>query len=86
MRPVGDIHIYRETSQPATRFTDYHMDPPMVFTYSSRRQAWCERCCRKRWMRNLLAQVYFDAIYMFCADRAECDAAMKPRKRKARKP
>jgi len=59
------IHIYRETAQPATRFVDHHMDPPMVFTFHERRQAWCERCWRKRWMGKLLVgtRVVLDDVF-----------------------
>ena len=78
------LHVYSETAQPATRFFDHHMSPPMLFTYSERRLNWCDRCGRRRWMGKLLVQVYYDSNRMFCADRDGCEAARKGKPRRPR--
>lgn len=71
------IHIYTETRQPATRFTDHHCNPPLLFTYPERRLRWCDSCGRRRWMGKLSVQVYFDGARMTCTDRDECRRAWK---------
>lgn len=41
---MSNLHIYTERFQPATRWTDHYIDPPMTFTGSPYRLIYC-RCC-----------------------------------------
>ena len=67
------LHIYRAPSQPAHR---YRVD------LGSKRGMWIKRskqsfaratCCgRRRQLRNLIAQVYYDCVMLYCRKGKGC--------------
>lgn len=60
------VHIFTAPSQPATHFrTEFGL-----LRFKSRRLAYCRNCGRRRQMKNLTVQVFYDDIRFFC--RVEC--------------
>jgi hypothetical protein len=78
---MSDVHVYTRPLQPLTRFVDPHLNDRIV-THSDRALAWCHRCHTRRWASKLNVQVYYDAIYIWCDDRAECDQRRRRRRRR----
>jgi hypothetical protein len=66
------LHIYAERLQPATRYIDPHLEPPLRFLRSPHRSVWCSCCKRKRQARNAVVQVYYDATVFWCAAGKGC--------------
>lgn len=64
---MGDaIHIYASPWQPATRFSDYCVEPMFVDERAPRSLVYCERCRRRRWAQHMEVQVYYDSIRTRC--------------------
>ena len=60
-------HLYISESQPATRFLDANLDPPLEVVLNPRRVLTCWSCGRRRWAANLEVRVYYDCVQFFCA-------------------
>lgn len=64
------LHIFRATGQPATRFTNPHLNEPGKrkhwYRYSPRTQFWCWKCDRRRWAKSLVVHVYYDSTRFYC--------------------
>jgi hypothetical protein len=77
------IHVYTAKLQPAWDF----FDAAALFRMKSSPLAlgWCWRCRRRRRLKNLVVQVYYDQIPSWCANSDECERARKAKNRKHRK-
>ena len=69
---MSALHLYRADDQPATRYVDRHMEPPLTFTCRRRRLWWTDCCRRRRWAAYVRVQVYYDTIYRICASGYGC--------------
>lgn len=65
------LHIYRARSQPLTRYTDDVGERRFTVRTNPRKQFECGNCWRKRWAKNLVIQVYYDGVYIWCAEPCE---------------
>lgn len=73
-KPENSFHIYTMPLQPATRFVDNNMSPPMTFE-SGPRKLWCARCCNVlRIAANLEVQVFYDDVRFWCRKGQGCKA------------
>ena len=68
------VHIYTAPSQPATRFVDRNGDKPVWFRCNPRRMWWTHCCHKRRWAKHVRVQVYYDALYIWCAKGHGCKA------------
>jgi hypothetical protein len=41
------------------------------FRQPERKQFVCRNCWRKRWAKNLVIQVYYDDVYIWCSEKCE---------------
>lgn len=65
-------HIYTTNMQPATCFTDPHVDPPMKCGFLPEKMLWCHRC-RECWHAvGMVVQVYYDHTSIWCAEGYGC--------------
>ena len=77
------VHIYRANAQPATRYIDNCTEREMVFTNSPNKLLPCHACGKRRPAKNLVVQVYYDHIAVWCAEGKGCkDPKLIARKRK----
>ena len=66
---MSDIHVYVVPSEPYTRFNiGATIGQTHWMRCRKRTQARCHICGRRRWAKNLRVQVYYDMVYVFCAD------------------
>ena len=81
---MGDIHIYRASDQPATRWVDNHTDREIVFTLKPNRLVWCYNCNRRRPAKNCIVHSYYDATYFFCATGKGCKSEREIKAKRSR--
>lgn len=62
------VHVFQAKGQPATRFVDRNIDPPITTRLSPRHQLHCYLCERRRTAKNLVVHVYYDCIRFFCRE------------------
>lgn len=69
---LGNVHVYVEPWQPATRYIDNCMEQPLEFRCRRRRLWWTDCCRQRRWAAYVRVQVYYDYIRRSCADGHGC--------------
>jgi hypothetical protein len=76
----GSLHIYTAAGQPATRYIDNSVDPPMQGGYAPDKMLFCERCDECWPASQMVVQCYYDGYRLWCApgfgckDQARMDA------------
>jgi hypothetical protein len=66
------LHIFRANCQPLTSYAiEIGERSPLRLRNHPRKQFECDQCWRKRWAKNLVIQVYYDGVYIWCAERCE---------------
>lgn len=66
------IHIYTESRQPATCWTDSHSGKDRVIRLPANRLLYVRCCGRRRPAKNCVVQVYYDGLYIWCAAGKGC--------------
>jgi hypothetical protein len=67
---MSNMHIFRAPDQPATKFkTEFG-----VIRNAPRSLAFCVNCHKRRWVKNMRVQVYYDGIRYFCSPGHGCKA------------
>lgn len=61
-------HVFTTVDQPATKYLDRNIEPPLKCTNNPRRQLRCYTCGRVRWAKNMIVHVYYDCTRFFCAE------------------
>jgi len=70
--PEPRSHLYTATMQPATCFVDRNSDKPMWFRYKPRCILLARCCCKLRWAKHLLVQVFYDGWRFWCRPGRGC--------------
>lgn len=66
------VHIYSAAWQPATKFIDNNIDPPMTFSFAPNSMMWCDKCRKRRRAKNLVVQCFYDGVRKQCAEGKGC--------------
>lgn len=67
---MTDVQIFTAKTQPATH---YSLGSGYVWMGNpKRRQLRCDKCGKRRWASHLVAQVYYDRTYFWCAQGHGC--------------
>lgn len=72
---MTEVHIYRAEREPATRFNAGRpIGQEHFIEYKPNHLLTCRTCLRRRPAKNLIAQVYYDGTYFFCAKGKGCNS------------
>ena len=66
------LHIYTESRQPATCWTDHHMTPPHTVHWPEEKLLWCLCCNQVHAAKNCVVQSYYDDLKVWCAEGKGC--------------
>ena len=66
------LHIYTESMQPATGWTDVHSGEPMVLGFEPEELIYTDCCRQKRPAKDCMVQSYYDGIRIWCAPKKGC--------------
>ena len=67
------LHIYTETIQPATGWTDTHSEEPMQMGFRPEKLIYAHCCGKKRMEKNCVVQSYYDGLSIWCAQGHGCN-------------
>lgn len=66
------LHIYTEPRQPATCWTDNHVEPPHTFQCPAHKLLFCHCCMQRHLAKHCVVQSYYDALMVWCAEGKGC--------------
>ena len=78
------LHIYTETTQPATGWTDAHSGEPMQMGFEPDALIYTRCCGKQRPAKDCVVQCYYDGTYIWCAAEKGCKDPQEIAARKAR--
>ena len=78
------IHIYTETMQPATNYTDTHGYEPMQMGFDPEQMIYTECCGKRIPAKDCMVQSYYDALRIWCAPEKGCKDPIVIAERKAK--
>ena len=66
------MHIYTETMQPATGWTDTHSGEPMLMGFDPEKLIYAHCCGKQRPAKDCVVQSYYDSLSIWCAPEKGC--------------
>jgi len=66
------LHIYTESMQPATGWTDVHSAEPMQMGFEPDELIYTDCCRQKRQAKDCVVQSYYDGLRIWCAPEKGC--------------
>ncbi len=66
------LHIYTETMQPATSWTDTHSGEPIQMGYEPEKLIYTDCCGQQRPAKDCMVQCYYDGLSVWCAPAKGC--------------
>lgn len=78
------LHIYTETMQPATDWTDTHSGEPMQMGWPPGAMLWCACCGKQHPACDCVVYSYYDGPMVYCAPEKGCKDPQVIAARKAR--
>lgn len=66
------VHIYRAEGQPATKFIDANVDPPLECGFPPDQMLWCHACGECWPASGMSIYVYYDHSRLSCAPGSGC--------------
>jgi len=78
------LHIYTETMQPATGWTDMHSGEPMHMGFEPEKLIYTDCCGKQRPAKDCVVQCYYDGLIVWCALDKGCKDPLVIAEKKAR--
>ena len=66
------MHIYTETMQPATGWTDAHSGEQMQMGFEPEQLIYADCCGKQRPAKYCVVQCYYDGLYIWCSPEHGC--------------
>lgn len=66
------LHIYTETMQPATGWTDTHSGEPIQMGFEPEKLIYTDCCGKQRPAKDCMVQCYYDGLSIWCAPEKGC--------------
>lgn len=71
---VSDVHIYRAAHQPAHRYRVSLGETGFWVRCKPRALRLCFKCNKYHYAKNMVVQVYYDGVYVWCKPGKGCKA------------